>query len=102
MSAPTEITLVETSPTSGTLLPVPETAERVESIEPFQFLFYKTLDTMRIEWATMIGNKYDYDHTKDADEKKVVGQLMMIRANAYKAKLATFFDVVDEFLTNLE
>jgi hypothetical protein len=102
MSAPAEITLTETSPESGANLPVPEPAVRADGIEPFQFLFYKTLDTMRIEWGMMIGMKYDYDHTKKPEEKKVVGQLMMLRANDYKAKLATFFDEVDEFLTNLE
>ena len=116
MSTPSEITLVELSLNSGDVvpevpvlpvaevpvLPVPEPAQRVDSIEPFQFLFYKTLDSMRIEWSTMIGLKYDYDHTKDPDEKKIVGQLMMLRAFSYKARLASFFDEVDEFLTNLE
>jgi hypothetical protein len=33
---------------------------------------------MRIEWATMIGAKYDYDHTKKPEEKAIVGQLMMM------------------------
>ena len=67
----------------------------------FQWVFYKTLDTMRLEWGDLIGYEFNYKKEQKPEVKEVCKQLLRLRAEEFKLKLKQFFTEAEEFLNNM-
>jgi hypothetical protein len=76
------------------------TAETPRQVE-FQWVFYKTLDSMRLDWGDLIGYEFNYKREAKPEVKEVCKQLLRLRAEEFKLKLKQFFTETEEFLNNL-
>ena len=76
------------------------TAETPRQME-FQWVFYKTLDTMRLDWGDLIGYEFNYKKEAKPEVKEVCKQLLRLRAEEFKLKLKQFFTEAEEFLNNM-
>jgi len=72
-----------------------------EGPKEFQWLFYKTLDTMRLEWGDLIGYEFNYKKEAKPEVKEVCKQLLRLRAEEFKLKLKQFLTETEEFLNNM-
>ena len=76
------------------------TAETPRQVE-FQWVFYKTLDSMRLDWGDLIGYEFNYKREVKPEVKEVCKQLLRLRAEEFKLKLKQFFTETEEFLNNM-
>ena len=75
-------------------------AETPRQIE-FQWMFYKTLDTMRLDWGDLIGYEFNYKREAKPEVKEVCKQLLRLRAEEFKLKLKQFFTETEDFLNQM-
>jgi len=81
----------------ATITTMAETPRQIE----FQWVFYKTLDTMRLEWGDLIGYEYQYKREAKPETKEVCKQLLRLRAEEFKLKLKQFITDTEEFINQM-
>ena len=80
-----------------TITTMAETPRQIE----LQWVFYKTLDSMRLDWGDLIGYEFNYKREVKPEVKEVCKQLLRLRAEEFKLKLKQFFTETEEFLNNM-
>jgi hypothetical protein len=70
-------------------------------VDEFAMTFYKSLDTMRLEFGDVISLKFQKDREVKEKQKVVLASLLALRAEDFSEKVKSLFTDLEAFLTDL-
>jgi hypothetical protein len=70
-------------------------------VDEFAIDFYKTLDTMRLEFGDLVSLKFQKDREPKEKQKVVLASLLTLRSEEFTEKVKAFFTDVETFITTL-
>lgn len=70
-------------------------------VDEFAMDYYRTLDTMRLEFGDVISLKFQKEREVKERQKDVLNQLLQLRSEEFKEKVKAFFTDIEKFLTTL-
>jgi hypothetical protein len=82
-------------------VPVAAMVEKPHPVDEFALDFYKTLDTMRLEFGDVISLKFQKDREVKEKQKAVLASLLTLRSEEFTEKVKAFFTDIEGFLTRL-
>ena len=88
---PATITSVVEMPLTGKPHPVDE----------FALDYYKTLDTMRLEFGDLVSLKFQKERESKEKQKAVLASLLTLRSEEFTEKVKAFFTDIEAYLTAL-
>ena len=82
-------------------VPPPELLGKPSVIDEFAMDYYRTLDTMRLEFGDVISLKFQKEREVKEKQKDVLSQLLKLRSDEFSEKVKEFFNDIQKFLTSL-
>jgi hypothetical protein len=81
--------------------PLPELVGKPSVVDEFAMTYYRTLDTMRLEFGDIISLKFQKEREEKPKQKAVLSQLLSLRSEEFSDKVKEFFNDIHNFLTAL-
>nr|WPF46473.1 MAG: hypothetical protein [Lake Baikal virophage 3] len=75
--------------------------DKPHPVDEFAFEYYKTLDTMRLEFGDVISLKFQKEREPKEKQKAVLASLLTLRSEEFTEKVKAFFTDIEAFLTRL-
>jgi hypothetical protein len=76
-------------------------AQRPHPVDEFALVYYKTLDTMRLDFGDLISLKFQKEREAKEKQKAVLDNLLQLRCEEFKDKVKEFFTDIDNFLSKM-
>jgi len=81
--------------------PLPPLVEKASVVDEFAMDYYRTLDTMRLEFGDVISLKFQKEREVKEKQKDVLNQLLQLRSEEFREKVKSFFTDIEKFLSGL-
>ena len=75
--------------------------EKPHPVDEFALTFYKSLDTMRLEFGDLISLKFQKDREVKEKQKAVLASLLLLRTEEFSEKVKSLITDLDAFLTSM-
>ena len=75
--------------------------EKPHPVDEFAIDYYKTLDTMRLEFGDLISLKFQKDREPKEKQKAILASLLTLRSEEFTEKVKAFFTDIETFLTKM-
>lgn len=92
---------MEVSPTTISTVSDPLMVEKPHPVDEFALTYYKTLDTMRLDFGDLISLKFQKDREAKEKQKVVLSSLLSLRSEEFTDKVKAFFTDIEVFLTKM-
>jgi hypothetical protein len=94
-------TVAETPEYLNGIGPVKPLVGKPHPVDEFALDYYKTLDTMRLEFGDLISLKFQKEREVKEKQKAVLSSLLTLRSEEFTEKVKTFFTDIEVFLTKM-